>query len=126
MLFRSEMLSGAINTIFIRGISVSPATFAIELTRLGNIVFIKIPAFKVTSYSGTSGTCLLSTVIPARFRPSFVLRENGADWQQATNSSDRCQVIISTSGQIDFVRPAGGNWQTDFGPPQDVCIDYTI
>ena len=119
----------AINAMTIRGVGQSsPWAYPITYCRIGQIIYIKLPAFQVTAKTGTDpADILLASGVPAGLRPTLFDVAQIIPTQDGGNfAAVPFKIMVTVPGQVHFVPSTTSNFTTNFGLQEDVIITYTI
>lgn len=118
-------------------ITTTAVTTALRITRIGNVVTIRLPQFTGTG-NGANGIMQMTTVLPSRFRPASTeyfpcpwLKINSPPLPPFTylGTSSNILIRISNDGQIAYVNAFDTNFTGNVqenGLAERVNITYTI
>lgn len=113
--FTITLSSGVVSSSELRGVGVTAGFMSgIRLSRVGRVVTLAIPSFKIISQTGIAASIILgSNLIPSSFRPSYNVQNaiTAFDNNLVTNNNAYCEV--DTSGGIYIVGSA--SFTVNFG-----------
>lgn len=116
---------GVISAMTVRGVATNAALYEIRMSRIGNMVNLILPAFKITNWAGATYVEFI-TPISGRFRPTHKISILNSNWLQATSGVRLAEIHINTDGRVEMFRESGTDWTLNFGPSEDISLTYAI
>jgi collagen type VII alpha len=100
--FTITLSSGVVSSSELRGVGVTAGFMSgIRLSRVGRIVTLAIPSFKIISDTGIPATIILgSNLIPSSFRPPYSVQNPITIYENNLPSNNNAFCEIDTSGGI--------------------------
>jgi hypothetical protein len=121
--------STSINSMSIRGIPTSPPfPYPITYSQIGPMVFLRLPAFQVTSDSGGSPIIVqLASGIPVALSPSIADENQAITIASSTHTTSLMYKLqITIGGTLNIIASNGQSLATDWGFEEDITFTYTL
>lgn len=116
---------GTITAATVRGVGISaPWPITLDLTTAGQTIFLRIPAFNISTTSGGTGTALsFSGTLAAKYRPAnFVCQFIPMNSNNVVSASEN-YITINPTGAVTL-NVQTTSWTVGFGLPFDIVVPW--